>query len=383
MGFVFFSNLLTVFWCLGIVAYCIYNVKNNNANKNEYTTLGMLGTFVGIAIGLCFFDTSNINQSLPQLLGGLQLAFWTSIAGLGSALYHKWHFFKFNEQIGEKDEQTDDLLKNIAKNIKVLGEDKESSIIGQLKLLRSDFGDFAKKVADSSAKSATKAIVEALTQVVKDFNSKITEQFGDNFKELNSAVEKLVIWQNEYKQYMESFKSNLELCNQSIKSNSQSIAKVPEFLENIQTVIKNADDEIVKLSKDLIEISDIANQARKSIPEIEDGVKRLAANTITETTVLSKRAIEAVQKSAENSKTLVEESISKLDEVSKASLQQINDLGQSTGKVLPEVNKKVAAMLDDTNNQLAALGGQVIGISQKLIDTYKDLGSSITKPKKK
>ena len=46
------------------------------------TSLGILGTFLGIVIGLIKFDTNNIDQSIPYLLEGLKTAFLTSIIGM-------------------------------------------------------------------------------------------------------------------------------------------------------------------------------------------------------------------------------------------------------------------------------------------------------------
>ena len=51
------------------------------------STLGVLGTFIGITIGLCNFDTSNLDESIPLLLSGLKTAFFTSIAGMGTSMY--------------------------------------------------------------------------------------------------------------------------------------------------------------------------------------------------------------------------------------------------------------------------------------------------------
>jgi len=53
------------------------------------TTIGILGTFVGIAIGLSNFETSDsgaIDRSIPHLLEGLKSAFLTSIFGIFAAL---------------------------------------------------------------------------------------------------------------------------------------------------------------------------------------------------------------------------------------------------------------------------------------------------------
>ena len=42
--------------------------------------------------------------------------------------------------------------------------------------------------------------MEALESVIKDFNEKISEQFGDNFKQLNEAVGAQLEWQQEHKE---------------------------------------------------------------------------------------------------------------------------------------------------------------------------------------
>lgn len=50
------------------------------------STSGVLGTFAGITLGLIFFDTSNLTNSIPLLLDGLKTAFFTSLAGMIGSL---------------------------------------------------------------------------------------------------------------------------------------------------------------------------------------------------------------------------------------------------------------------------------------------------------
>lgn len=51
------------------------------------STLGVLGTFLGITIGLFYFEPNSLTTSIPELLGGLKTAFYTSLAGmLGSII---------------------------------------------------------------------------------------------------------------------------------------------------------------------------------------------------------------------------------------------------------------------------------------------------------
>ena len=74
------NKLLTIIFCLIVVIFPYLNrEKSKESLSNASTTLGILGTFIGILIGLIGFDTSNISTSVPELLGGLKTAFITII----------------------------------------------------------------------------------------------------------------------------------------------------------------------------------------------------------------------------------------------------------------------------------------------------------------
>lgn len=367
-------NGITVVFCLWIARKCFMDIKHQKGSKSDYTTLGMLGTFVGIAVGLCSFDSSNINNSIPQLLSGLKFAFVTSIVGLICSMYHSYKSKTWDKT---EDNPTDDLLKTIAKNIKVLGEDKESSIIGQIKLLRSDFGDFAKKVAESSAKSATKAIVEALTNVVHNFNQKITEQFGDNFKQLNESVGRLLTWQEEYKNYMDGFKGNLELVSDAIDKNSKAVQNLPEIMEQIKEIVNAADKEIARITQGLTDLHEVGNLATKTFPAVIDSVKEVADKTILETKKLSDRAEKMINEASERVKELTDESVNQIDKVSKQAMTSIGDMGDKAKQVIPEMKKSLNSMMEDTNNQLETLGGYIVGITQELVYRFQKLSDSL------
>lgn len=78
---------------LAIVVYVWINKQADNnqlANKKRWieflpsliSTLGVLGTFGGITLGLALFDTDHLDVSIPKLLYGLRTAFLTSLAGM-------------------------------------------------------------------------------------------------------------------------------------------------------------------------------------------------------------------------------------------------------------------------------------------------------------
>lgn len=94
-----FLTYISVF--IIILAFFIswgYIVKQNKNNKliekrrwieqlpSLISTLGVLGTFLGITVGLIYFDTTDLDNSIPLLLNGLKTAFFTSLAGMMGSL---------------------------------------------------------------------------------------------------------------------------------------------------------------------------------------------------------------------------------------------------------------------------------------------------------
>ncbi len=89
---------------LGIVVLCflvswIYFVYQKNQDRlvekrrwienlpTFISTIGVLGTFAGITLGLVNFDPNNLDASIPLLLSGLKTAFFTSLAGMIGSLF--------------------------------------------------------------------------------------------------------------------------------------------------------------------------------------------------------------------------------------------------------------------------------------------------------
>ena len=174
------------------------------------TTTGILATFVGIAIGLLKFDTTNIQASVPDLLAGLKTAFWGSVAGVGAALSLKFrHYFvgvKSASGTAMAGEPTvEDVVRGLQNIHYSLAGDDESTLISQFKLLRSDSNErldaLKRAQIESLAKLSelgSKALIEALKEVIANFNQNLNEQFGENFKQLNAAVGQLLVWQQQH-----------------------------------------------------------------------------------------------------------------------------------------------------------------------------------------
>lgn len=109
--------LVSVVMVLIIFAFALWGYLYIRAKKNSdellnhrgfiemipslVSTLGVLGTFAGITLGLLFFDTSNLSNSIPLLLNGLKTAFFTSLAGMIGSLFLSSQVNKlFDEKTG-------------------------------------------------------------------------------------------------------------------------------------------------------------------------------------------------------------------------------------------------------------------------------------------
>ena len=114
MGFIrsiipFISYLWIVIAALAVWAWFYINKQKDTPNlmakrhwiemiPSAISTLGVLGTFLGITLGLLCFDTSNLQQSIPELLSGLKTAFFTSLAGMVGSLILSRQINRINDE---------------------------------------------------------------------------------------------------------------------------------------------------------------------------------------------------------------------------------------------------------------------------------------------
>lgn len=73
--------------------------KTGKDLKSQIVSVGVLGTFVGIFIGLQAFNPDDIINSVNEILVGLKTAFFTSIVGMSvSTILSIFQKFKSKSQ---------------------------------------------------------------------------------------------------------------------------------------------------------------------------------------------------------------------------------------------------------------------------------------------
>lgn len=335
--------MIALFWMLFAAFKDHSSLKDGNHTdqKSIIVSIGVLGTFIGIALGLWEFDTSNIDTSVPNLLEGLKLAFATSIAGMfisislstfqknkieggddeiailnviSKKLSMLTNLEQINGQLGGWRVEFRDTLKENKDITKHGFESLESRIVEsnvildkipkedffnnfrneiheeQLKMrtfLQEQFvktNDSLKEAIDVLSKGATEEIIKALETVITDFNKNLTEQFGDNFKELNSAVFNLLEWQKQYKEMIEKDSSLLIEIRASLNTSSLTIEAIAErndevrlVYEQLKTLIETSDTQVSSLNAQLEKYRQIGDEASKSFEALSGGFEKVQA----------------------------------------------------------------------------------------------------------
>ena len=307
--------------------------------KPAIISTGVLGTFIGIAIGLWNFDAGHIEDSVPNLLEGLKLAFLTSILGMAISIILSYieNQHKINVNADSESLLRDILIEQRGANQKIgkLVENNNDNF--------TQVNESLTEALDTLSKGATEHIISALKEVITDFNKNLTEQFGDNFKQLNEAVYKMIEWQENYKVSINQVEKTLQGLLISIEKNSDWIDKFNKDYQNI-----------VQTNKDLQEIIEVNNN---QIQNIEKHIEHLK-NIGEEADVIFK-SIQGISNNIQNS--LSEE------------VKGVSNLRNDLRKQQQNVHKQFESSLGQLNQSLTTLTDKFRRDYENLLEHFANL----------
>ncbi|MGA2777827.1 MAG: hypothetical protein ABSF94_09720 [Steroidobacteraceae bacterium] len=339
------------------------------------TTLGIFFCFVGIAWGLLDFDTNDVKSSVPHLLQGIRTSFWASVAGIGFALTIKVRHILFGEAApaagsAESGATVDDLLVELQRLNKTVSATGSDGLLGQLQLTREEtntrldgltqaFEAYAQKVAESNSK----ALIKALQEVIRDFNAQINEQFGENFKQLNAAVGKLVAWQAGHEGHLEALIVQETATRKNMTEASLRYAELVNksgvfvtVAQSLGKVLAGLETQREHLEASLGGFARLVDHAATGLPEIE-------------------RRILSMTEQIENGVIANQQQLTAAFQTANANLN--NHLHQAT-----EDSKKQIAVLDkaleeELRRAIESLGRQLTALSQKFVQDYTPLTAQL------
>lgn len=378
---------------IGLLTLYFHVVFNNRAINNGptiLTTIGIFATFFAIAHGLSAFDSSKVQESVPSLLAALKTAFWASVIGVGGALTLKLRDQVFGHIRDRSDAKSpeDVTVADLAAHLKsiqlALADQNEGSLLSQLKLSRQDSNDRldALRAAQTEAlarmsEMGSRALVEALRDVIKDFNTRITEQFGDNFKQLNLAVGQLLVWQEGYKATVETTVSRLnevtELSKRSTENYAALVDKAGVFTKiatDLSSVLTALETEKVQLQRMSEGLAHLLKEASASLPAVEKKFVQLSqelANSVTRNQELVGSAL------TEGAKLLTEAVTSNQKTLSSTLADSARQTTELVAKTKEQVTILDTALSEELRKSLESLGRQLAALSEKFVSDYTPL----------
>ncbi len=370
---VFLVLMVSLFIC-DLVTF--YRVQSTHRDfKSTIMSLGILGTFIGISIGLWEFDTEAIVASVPKLLSGLKTAFLTSILGMSfSALLAVIERFSargaddkpLKNQIVEMTEQLKKqlpVLQDISTGVKEFDKqigDFRTEFKGQSeesrKLIESKFSQANRTLEEALQKiseGANQQIIDALNESIRGFNENLTEQFGDNFRQLNDACLKLVEWQEAHKQ-------DVEMTHKQLGDSVAALATIKETL-----------DAVAKRNQEVIETY---NSLRNTIAAYDNQTKALTAH-LEKYGALADKA-EQMFVDANSSFTEISNAMGNFSKELKEKISAQSDvLGQSMTGLQKTVNAQSDALTKlagDIVKSVNEMEGALVSITEKMGEKYDD-----------
>lgn len=373
----------------------VYSAHTANYSPSILTSVGIFGTFLGVALGLNEFNTGAVEDSVPELLEGLKTAFWTSIAGLLGALSIKFRYAVASMRVRAHRESKmtatmDDLawhLERIANAVASDEKEQESWLEWRDQFAKVQENQHSQLVAalttyqQEMTDANTAALEKAITHVMQEFNTRIEEQYGDNFKRLNDAVGRMLTWQEENKAQIESLlvanersaKSSVVAAEsfERLITQTRSFTSVAEDMETLLSALQSQSE---NLREYLTTFSTLIVDAQKGLPQLEDRIM-----------LLTRGLQETVEGQSDQMRALLETTATGISETSEKVSELLIEgtersqraLGEQLTTLLGQNEKQLKQLEDgmeaELSKALTTFGYQLTALSEKFVNDYMPL----------
>ena len=335
------SDIIIYLIMFGIVFFKVikYNKLDNKEKRNFYINLlpilGVIGTFLGICLGLANFDSTEIESSVPQLLQGLKTAFWTSFVGTSWAVFLNIRYSSKDKEENNEEEEVS-LLKLQIEELQRLNSNFYN-LIEKNKKDKDSLYQINKEMLD--AIKVNNIMQEQLSQI-EDLKAIKQELILLNQKQdtrdeiLNKVLDSL----NSSKLILEDINSLKEILNTTVKNQNIRDEYLNKILDNMNSS-KSILENILSLKEILSLILEKQNNKDEQIKTILEKFEKLQESSNLQVEKLGKIeeytfSLDDIYNSLEDLKEKADGQISQLE-----NLEKLN--------VLEEIKNNIDSQLED------------------------------------
>ena len=276
------------------------NIHIYKAIPSVLTGLGILGTFLGLTLGLSQINlgSSDINvlkNGIKGLLSGASMAFSTSVWGIGCSLvfliFKRWNLSKLNNLISKFIKEIDRLFtRKTPENFlyEIVKEMKEQTL--QLKTFNDDLAiSIAEALDEKLATRLTptfEKLIIAIEELTKTGSSElaktITERAGDEILKLKDVLNEVgtnllntvAISEKNQQRLVENFDNFIKQTKkQHLEFNNNIQNSIEHLTKNINSILSDHSVQIKELNQKAFE--EITNWVGKASEEIKDLIGKL------------------------------------------------------------------------------------------------------------
>ena len=226
------------------------NFYNSNM-PGTLTGLGILGTFLGLSMGLATFsgdDILTISDSMGPLLEGMKVAFHTSVYGIFFSLVFSFIYKAAMADAYTAMERFQNAFRQFVMPVRSTEEDDASAMI----IYQANISSLMKQMLDI-LKQDTKEQTKSVERIVDRFMDRMTETMGEDFRKLGNSLKDAGDAQ------MVSTRSNKELIKaveMLVLANHDLQEKMTGMLETQEKLSKELETQKEELKITCDEISD-------------------------------------------------------------------------------------------------------------------------------
>ena len=328
--------------------FLLKHKRTVDAFPSIISTLGVLGTFLGITIGLSGFDVNDLTRSIPILLGGLKTAFYTSLGGILGSLILR-HFctdIKFDKEDGGIS-STDAAIRELGKSVREMS----TTMVSAIKETR----DVVRQMGDSQTSFYTQ-----LLEIEKKGEEKRTN--------VDSTLSRLSLIQGEQIAAQRNMALSLASIDSANKRVEESLGEIVDAQSANTSTFDEMNEELKKFSQilrsEVDEIEDKMEDTNKLLTNKFDEFSELLKKSNTEALVnVMKKVTEEFQKQMNDLiSRLVQENFAKLNE----SVEKLNTWQEENKAMIESLTKQYYQMEQDfegTSNTMQ----EVSDHTQKLV----------------
>lgn len=244
-------------------------------------------------------------------------------------------------------------------------------------ILIDEFRTFAKNMAENNMK----AFIEAIQECIRDLNNQLQEQFGENFKHLNRAVEKLLEWQEHYKETIEKTNENQIEIYKGMLQAKELIVEINERSYSIVEVANKLGDKIITfdtqqqtLNNSIEVLNKISMEAKELLPNLDKYILEFNDNIVStieqtknyfeEQSTLSIEHINVLQNSVKKLTDILLEDISKVS-------HKVSDSVLENNQQMVIMRKTIKELTEVSTENIRKQQEEIVEALNKLTTTIK------------